>query len=265
MGVHGSFPLFHLTHWVLLEYLCSSLSRKVSLPRPAFAVLGDDVIIASPELAALYSERMKLMGVEVNDDKSFSSLSLGSFAGFIGITTQKGGDVFKPFKFGPDFSLRGRTVQVLSSVGPEVRKWSNWWSRAYEIYRGSLPFRDIDLSPIFKTDIIEGGRSVLSSRYFASTRMRALYEVEFPPEADILLRIDNVWTQERLVLFHEQDVFQGVTFNPEEYATSERQRRKSFSPTFVLQNIDVPRSPVGYRELPGYPTVKGKGGYSRDI
>jgi len=90
-GLYSSFPLFALTHNLLLIDLCSKLGLK---PVESFRILGDDIVIANDELNKSYRDHLSLFGVPISEQKSISSNSLGEFAGFV--ITPEG--YFKPAK-----------------------------------------------------------------------------------------------------------------------------------------------------------------------
>jgi len=241
MGVHGSFPLFHLTHYRLLEELAD---RVTGIQYPAFAVLGDDVIISSKPLARAYRQFMDSLGVEISQEKSLMSSHQNTFAGFMAYTTHRGlVSVFRPFKFGPDFGIQGREVSLLHNLGPEVRKWGSWWPRAYDKYRESMPYRLPDLSPMF-TEPEVLAQSKISSRFFASTRLELLYNL---PEVVSWFVPRDRWADERESLFHEEGPFAQVTFDPRQYKIDEIQRKRMFNPTFRDLKISVPTYPPSAR------------------
>jgi hypothetical protein len=75
LGLRPSFPLFALTHGILLYSLNF---RKWD---NSFFVLGDDVIIFDEALHSSYRNVLQDMGVKVSETKSFESKSIAQFAG----------------------------------------------------------------------------------------------------------------------------------------------------------------------------------------
>ncbi|APG77198.1 RNA-dependent RNA polymerase [Hubei narna-like virus 23] len=148
MGLAYSFSLFHLTHRAILE----GLAKEYSPNSPAYAVLGDDVLITCKSLALAYEDMISGLGVEISTAKSFEGPDLQSFAGFTGISSKKGITVFRPFKHGPDFQIKGKELNVLHTLGPKVREWSSWWSKQFDAYRCTITFRGNDLSPLLPED-----------------------------------------------------------------------------------------------------------------
>nr|QQM16259.1 putative replicase [Ransystermes virus] len=241
MGLYGSFPLFHLTHRSLLE----DLSQKTSSPFPAYAVLGDDVLIGDPKLAEAYRDQISELGVPLSDPKTLESESIGSFAGFIGYTKYSADKavrtVFRPFKYGTDFTFDGRVVEVLHSLGKGVRSWTTWWSKALDIFRRSSQFRHPDLSPIIPNDdaSYRGGLSVGSS-YFGAQIERVINRLSgpfgFSLYHDHLLEL---WHKELSALFEKQGPTMVSNFNPDLYKRVERQRRTHLS--YARLGIELPQ------------------------
>jgi len=97
MGLYSSFPLFHLTHILLLKALCSLMGVDA---QNRFWVLGDDVFITCRKLAFWYEHLLGKFDVDISAKKSISSSSLGMFAGFLGVRVRSNKvDVFRPFKW----------------------------------------------------------------------------------------------------------------------------------------------------------------------
>jgi hypothetical protein len=80
MGLGPSFPLFSLTHNLVLLFICKWLGR---VPIDSFRILGDDVVITDSSVYELYLQFLMDFGVPVSKNKSFISLILGEFAGRI--------------------------------------------------------------------------------------------------------------------------------------------------------------------------------------
>jgi len=78
MGLGPSFPLFALTHNLLLTGLAYYVGQQ---PKDSFRVLGDDVIIIGDRLAELYRQILVDYEVPISEAKSFSSNIIGEFAG----------------------------------------------------------------------------------------------------------------------------------------------------------------------------------------
>jgi len=171
MGVNFSFPLFHLTHLVILD----SLSRQVGCRSvPCYAVLGDDVIIADRQLAKAYRVYLEDRGVKFSEAKSFEGTDLGSFAGFTGLITSRGHLVFRPFKHGQEYVIQGRELNLVSALGPKVRSEIRWISEAFEELNKTWYLRNPDLSPILPEpdDRLVGGDP--GSRWLSSVVQRIL-------------------------------------------------------------------------------------------
>jgi hypothetical protein len=75
LGLGPSFPLFALTHGLVL------LSLNEGRWDSTFFVLGDDVIILDDHLAIRYKKWLSVVGVTISEQKTFSSNTVGQFAG----------------------------------------------------------------------------------------------------------------------------------------------------------------------------------------
>jgi len=219
MGLCGSFPLFHLTHYAVLD----AIAKHAKVTKPAFAVLGDDVLIGDANLAKAYTGVMQSLGVELSPGKTLIG-SVQAFAGFKGIATSKGVVVFRPFKHGSDFAIHGKEVNLLSTMGSEVRKWSSWWSKQLDTYLPTIPLRAPDLSPLLPTDEDHKGVfDAAGSRWLGSLRNRIQYILPLGP------RSKEAWNRERDILFSKQGPDELRPFNVESYVAQEKERRKNFT------------------------------------
>lgn len=168
MGLYGSFPLFHLTHYAMLETLaemCQSYSRD---SRP-FLVLGDDVLIRDSSLADSYAIWMSKLGVEVSPTKSITSSLVAEFAGFVGVKTNKSVAVFRPYKHG----VKGRfhaPINLMYTLGSDMSKYGPTWAKLAEQFQRSRAWRNPDLSPLISKD--DGGAKVAPK--LDSTRLSSL-------------------------------------------------------------------------------------------
>jgi len=235
MGLNFSFPLFHLTHLAIIEAWANITSKDK--PKPVYAVLGDDVIIADKELAKVYKEVITRIGVDISETKSLVSKNLQSFAGFSGVSTTHGIQVFRPFKHSCDFSLKGKEVNLLATLGPKVRKWSGWWSRSFDQLHRTYPLRNPDLSPILTGPEWSKGMTP-GSRWLSSITNRVLDEtlVQFGPgriagqpfRREISLRFSYTamgdWNREWSNLLREKESLLTSTFDRDQYITEEKRK-----------------------------------------
>lgn len=76
MGAYSSWPIFALTHGLLVSYL----SKKLGKGRLSFKILGDDIVIRSDDLNNLYQETLLDLGVPISKSKTMSSNSTFEFA-----------------------------------------------------------------------------------------------------------------------------------------------------------------------------------------
>jgi len=237
MGLNFSFPLFHLSHQTLLESLARSSHHNNSKEK-LYAVLGDDVLIADQSLAKNYQATMEKMDITISKEKSYEGVSVQSFAGFTGISSTRGIQVFRPFKHGADFAIRGREVNLLATLGPEVRKWSGWWSRSFDQLNRTYPLRNPDLSPVLPLSDDKGLRSGNpGSRWFSAVTQRCLNEdvtmsfldptgsqrQKFPFSIGYLGEGAD-WNRLWSVLLHEKDSILHNNFDINQYVTEERRK-----------------------------------------
>lgn len=148
MGLYGSFPLFHVTHYLLILVLAirhCKMSPKQAVD--SFRVLGDDVIIIDRHLAAFYNEALKSAGVEVSPTKSIISDNLGEFAGFLAHKSDKGVCVYRPYKYG----VAGKwtsPLNLLNALGSKSKRLGPYWAEKYRLFTYTQAWRYPDLSPV---------------------------------------------------------------------------------------------------------------------
>lgn len=185
MGLYSSFPLFHLTHYLLIEGLRTWLNSKkgLNIPSDSYRVLGDDVVISDLSLARWYKAYMQGLGVSLSETKSVVSNQLAEFAGFVGIKTTKGTTVFRPYRYGKTSSTHARyhisnEVCLLHSCGHKLQHRSKTWKVKYERFRRAQNWRNPDLSPIFTFSDKENRKVVdrldptlLSSQLYAALEL----------------------------------------------------------------------------------------------
>lgn len=151
MGMYGSFALFHLTHYILIEFLKSIVIKRGNLTcKDASMVLGDDVILADHDLSEAYSGTMERIGVELSGTKSITSDTVSEFAGFLHVKTNLGYITFRPYKFSG--SAESRAINVVASLGKSISHKSAKWDEFYQLYRHTASKRLYDLSPITPSD-----------------------------------------------------------------------------------------------------------------
>lgn len=154
MGLYGSFPLFHLSNMLMADSAVRMVKRNGGNPTAFadgsyFKTVGDDIIFSDGTICAQYSATMTKMGVEISTSKSFQG-SVGEFAGFIGIRTNKGVAVFRPYKV-PDGDLNN-TVQFLDAMGSKCANLKPYWQKVYRQFQQTLGSRDVALDPIISSD-----------------------------------------------------------------------------------------------------------------
>jgi len=233
MGLNFSFPLFHLTHHAILEGLSKQIGPTV---KPSYAVLGDDVLIADKALAFTYRKVIEQMGVEISSAKSLEGVDVQTFAGFTGVSTSRGIQIFRPFKHGMDFGIKGRELNLLDALGPQVRKWSAWWSRSFDQFNRTYPLRNPDLSPILpgQDDRLMGLGP--GSRWYSSTTelvLRTWLKWRQPGDEESGdLHLAGVfgskdWNRLWSTLLREKESVLTSTFDVKQYVTDERAKLRT--------------------------------------
>lgn len=154
MGLYGSFPLFSLAHVLLLEGLCAIEGVPSA---NTFRLIGDDVIIANPAIAAGYRYVMGALGVDISEEKTMQSSLVAEFAGFVGYRTNRKTALFRPYKH-RDCKEIHNPVGLLFALGKALRRTSSsYWSSMVTLFQRSRRWRNPDLSPIIPvTDGAEG-------------------------------------------------------------------------------------------------------------
>jgi hypothetical protein len=78
LGLGPSFPVFALTHNVLVSGICRNLSKD---PKDCFRILGDDIVISDPEVHRRYRKTLDNLGCKVSEPKTLVSSDCAEFAG----------------------------------------------------------------------------------------------------------------------------------------------------------------------------------------
>lgn len=71
LGYYSSWPLFAFTHHVMVWYCAEKVYPGVRFTR--YAILGDDILITDPKVAALYANLLEDLGVSISQSKSLIS------------------------------------------------------------------------------------------------------------------------------------------------------------------------------------------------
>jgi len=227
MGLYGSFPLFHLTHYLLL----SNITREVGL-QPGhwhFAVLGDDVVIFDKTLREAYLGVMDKLRVPINSAKSLGGNTL-EFAGFVITKSRDRWFAFRPYKGGEKLSS---VLNVLHSLGHSVTQWGEYWNKAYAAYQSTLGMRNLDLTPLIPSDEDLHRASPVGTRYIGALFNEALYYLDVPTifSGECMY---TAWGNERYELLKEnitglqtQSMHDtNVTFDPKDYIRRDTESRK---------------------------------------
>jgi hypothetical protein len=244
MGLYGSFPLFHLTHFLMLN----SLACYLRLPADGrnFAVLGDDVVIFNPDLRRMYLDQLNKLGVPVSQHKCYEG-NVVEFAGFIITKCGKSATAYRPYKYNSEGNLS--VLNVVHAVGNAVKDWSPYWARAYDDYIATLSQRDLSLEPLYSDpEDFFGSSGLPGSRWFGNLLNRALSRyplTQFVPNevySSIWAeRVCQHWERERFQLLKEEELLvdighKGVTdpsqFDPRQYLEAESDRKKGLRFSF---------------------------------
>ena len=230
MGAYGSFPSFHLSHFVVLQ----SMAMKLGLDpdEKNFAVLGDDVIITNTELHNMYLRFLEEWDVPISYHKSFKG-NVAEFAGFVAIKSRPGEvTIFRPYKW----SVGCNGLPVLNttfSFGSKVRKFSSHWSKAFDIMQRSMSSRDLDLSPLFRvTDLLYKSSTRVDPRYLSSLALYASFSGDLPTydsrfdEDHIEFKLLQKDTESSALQYEGQ--IEREVFDPEQYALHEEERKRNW-------------------------------------
>jgi len=114
LGLFPCFALFSLWHHCLVRGICVQEGR-LDFP---YRILGDDIVIASPEVAKEYQRIMGVIGIDISMDKSIESDRVAEFAGRV-ITR---GAILHGLKYGDD-SLDNSFLEQVKNCGPRVIRY----------------------------------------------------------------------------------------------------------------------------------------------
>lgn len=186
MGLYSSFPLFHLSHYVLLAYTCFQVGLR---PDNQFYVLGDDVLIANERVASQYVKNMSDLGVTISPTKSVLSDRFGEFAGFLSIKTRKSAVTFRPYKFKAD-GFRSNAISLIDSLNSNSKYLGKYYRKLYSYYHRTKSMRNFDLTPLVPEARETDTRRNLDSYYLGSLTTEFSYQMDSYPEIDM-----NTWSK----------------------------------------------------------------------
>lgn len=161
MGVYGSFPLFHLTHYLVLKTIVRQIASKTGRElESCFMVQGDDIIISDHDVADHYEKYMARLGVELSPTKTITSSRMGEYAGFVATTTNRSCfcSAYRPYKYVKPQGREPKLFNLCMSLGKKYRQLKARVFRKvdYDVFAGTLPLRNPDLSPLIPEDDDEG-------------------------------------------------------------------------------------------------------------
>lgn len=161
MGLYGSFPLFNLSHLILVNSVSNKLIKDGhqmdKFPDGTYyKVLGDDIMFSDEKLSNSYNNILEEIGVEVQTSKAHSS-PVAEFGGFLAITNNAGKNyIFRPLKYSD--TGYPSSVNLLASIGaksyrlgstPAKRKW---WDKQFKYLNYTIEDRNPDLSPLISNE-----------------------------------------------------------------------------------------------------------------
>jgi hypothetical protein len=114
LGLGPSFPVFALTHNIILWGIC----QQVKVPADGtYRILGDDVVISHPEVHRIYRETLRNLGCKVSEAKCLVSAKVAEFAGYI-ITCN---ELYQPLKWREvsDMSF----IDIARNFGKDSYQW----------------------------------------------------------------------------------------------------------------------------------------------
>jgi len=114
LGLFPCFALFSIWHHCLVRGICVKTGR-LDFP---YRILGDDIVIASPEVAEEYRRVMGVIGIDISMDKSIESDKVAEFAGRV-ITR---GAILHGLKYGDD-TLDNSFLEQVKNCGPRVIRY----------------------------------------------------------------------------------------------------------------------------------------------
>lgn len=202
MGLYGSFPLFHLTHWILLLWIERlTLGKKFRFKDLHFYVLGDDVVITDRMVARNYARVLDHLGVPTSPTKTIQSDRVGEFAGFVVMKTNRMNTAYRPYKSHREGS-HARIMNLMYSLGSPCMRINGWWRRNYPLFVSTLSQRQLDLSPIYVEHDIEGkAPGTIDSHLLGSQVNRLAYDLPYFLSDDF----NTLWYEHRLLLLGQKE------------------------------------------------------------
>ena len=187
MGLYSSFPLYHISHIMLViacmaaykvkndvdfavkflfqeeletlddmtfEFQLEQIVRKYSHrnkyfgEKPKFQVTGDDIVIWDEPTALVYSGVMSKLGVSLSPDKSIQSYRVSEYVGFILTRTNQMTAAYRPYKHGkPWCKTIHSPISLLNALGNRLSTQGGHWSDWVRAFQVTKYQRDLDLSP----------------------------------------------------------------------------------------------------------------------
>lgn len=238
MGLYGSFPLFHLTHYSLLNGLSAILDLE---GEENFCVLGDDVLIFDENLLRLYLSTMESWGVPISWHKSYKG-NLVEFAGFLITKSRNSWTAFRPYKHGENGQISS-VINLLHGIGSPIKAWNKYWSKAYDIYSHTLGLRDLSLEPLLhEEDLPRKGDGLPGDRWIGSCMNQASYCDSKGLVTPYIEDLFDAWYQDRYILCPAEEQYAGQferdpvrdhsLFNPELYIQEDLQRKERLFRSF---------------------------------
>jgi len=116
MGFYSSWACFALAHHFIMFWCCNEVGIKWSSAK--YVILGDDVLIGNVSLGEAYRKKILTLGIEVSEQKSFTSRRICEFAKRF----QYEGQEVTPFPVSSLVDNLGDVSLLYSSISGEEKK-----------------------------------------------------------------------------------------------------------------------------------------------
>lgn len=196
MGCYSSFPLFNLTHIIVLMVLQANYGGD-------FRVLGDDVIVTGKGLADAYTRALTALGVKLSANKCISSDSVGEFAGFTAYRTNHGTTAHRPFKYSGMHGF-GAALSLLNSFGKDARRLGGYFSYQLDVFQHTKGWRNPDLSPLisFRDDDEPTHDVMLNSHLLGARSNQLAWYLSYQPVDDLM----EVYEEQQIILLGQKEI-----------------------------------------------------------
>lgn len=200
MGMYSSFPLFNLSHYVLLNLLRSEV-RKTCGEDCDFRVLGDDVIIKGKLLSDTYANVLQHIGCERSLAKCIEGDLTAEFAGFQIRKTNRCVTSFRPFKYSGNG--RGSILNLFNAFGTKGYYPAKWMREESKLFQATRGWRNPDLSPLINYSEDDSVPKVnLNSHRLGSMSNILTYSLRYDLSSDLL----DCYEEQQIILLGQKEV-----------------------------------------------------------